>query len=230
VQTGTQTNIAVKKTRLYNYPSPYSECIDLTSYSSDLYNFIINSNNVYRQSDCFKLCLQREIIKSCGCYSSEFSILNANLNVCSKNLTQYFCLVNVKNTFISSKQKECLDECPLECTSELYDFSLSSLDFPNSQAFNLVRNDRALFTILQSLNNETLTFDVFKKSFVSLNIYYPHAQYTKITESPQYTYIGLFSSVGGSLGMFLGFSIFSVLEFAEVLIQMIKILLFKERN
>ena len=106
-----------------------------------------------------------------------------------------------------------------------YDYSLSSLEFPNTQVFNVVQNDRQLFTDLQMFYNQTLTFDVFKKSFVSLKVYYPYPQYTLITESPQYTNIGLFSSVGGSLGMFLGFSIFSVLEFVEVLIHIMKILI-----
>lgn len=225
VQTGTESNIAVKRTLLLNYPAPYSACIDLTSFSSDLYNYIINSKKVYRQSDCFNLCLQRAMIKACGCYSSEYSNLSTSVKPCSSNLTEYYCLFQTKNDFIGSNSKECKAECSLECSTVFYDYSLSSLEFPNTQVFNVVQNDRQLFTDLQMFYNQTLTFDVFKKSFVSLKVYYPYPQYTLITESPQYTNIGLFSSVGGSLGMFLGFSIFSVLEFVEVLIHIMKILI-----
>ena len=223
VQTGTQANIGVKRSFLYNYPDPYSNCIDLTSFSSELYNFMRDNNKVYRRSDCFELCLQRAIINTCGCFTSKFNKMNANVSACL-NISQYDCLITTTNSFISG-QANCLADCPLECTSVKYDVSLSSLDYPNSKAFEVIFNDKKTFARLQSLYNQTLTFDVFKKSFVSLNIYYPYVQYTKITEMPKITSSGVFSSVGGSLGMFVGFSIFSVLESLEIVIRMVKILI-----
>ena len=53
-------------------PSPYSECIDLKSFSSILYNSIIDSKRAYRQSDCFDLCYQKNVIENCGCYYLQF--------------------------------------------------------------------------------------------------------------------------------------------------------------
>ena len=43
-------------------PFPYSSCIDLSSYSSVLYDYILHLNYSYRQIDCLDLCIQQKII------------------------------------------------------------------------------------------------------------------------------------------------------------------------
>ena len=93
VQTGTEINIAVKRTFTQNEPKPYTECDSLVSFSSDLYNFIINSGKTYRQEDCFRLCRQNLIIKNCGCYWTKFGSLHASTLPCL-NYTALLCNFN----------------------------------------------------------------------------------------------------------------------------------------
>ena len=50
VKTGEYSSIAVKRTFIHKEPYPYSECSDLTSYKSELYDFILSLN---RQVDMF---------------------------------------------------------------------------------------------------------------------------------------------------------------------------------
>ena len=73
IKAGERTSISVKRTFISNVNSPYTACQDLTSYSSPLYDLIVNSKQyyMYRQQDCFNLCIQKSIISACNCsYSS----------------------------------------------------------------------------------------------------------------------------------------------------------------
>jgi hypothetical protein len=69
------------------------------------------------------------------------------------------------------------------------------------------------------------TYDLYKDYFYSIKVFYAEATYTQITEAPQQGIVDLLSSLGGNLGMFLGFSIFSFVELLELLIKVIWILL-----
>ena len=62
VDLGKLTSITVRRTFNQKYPYPYSECLDLTGYSSDLYDYIKNSNRTHRKTDCFELCIQQLVI------------------------------------------------------------------------------------------------------------------------------------------------------------------------
>ena len=72
------------------------------------------------------------------------------------------------------------------------------------------------------------SYDSFREYFYAINIFYPSLKYTYISESPQMTVLNLLSSLGGSLGMFLGFSVFSLLELFELLFELILNLVFSK--
>ena len=74
--------------------------------------------------------------------------------------------------------------------------------------------------------NETLTYDMYKERFAGLNIYYTNLQHIRITQAPKITLIDLISNLGGTIGIFLGFSIFSLIEVMEIFVQIIFILIF----
>ena len=40
IETGKETNIGIKRVFTQNQPKPYSECVDLSEFSSDLYDFM----------------------------------------------------------------------------------------------------------------------------------------------------------------------------------------------
>ena len=62
----------VKRSIINKAPLPYSECIDLKSFDSILYQSIIKAKKAYRQSDCFDLCFQKNVIENCGCYYLQY--------------------------------------------------------------------------------------------------------------------------------------------------------------
>ena len=173
---------------------------------SEFYNVLIRQNKTYRQIDCFNLCLQRNIIKTCGCYYTRYFNLNENIEPCL-NVIQYDCVMNETRQLRSSTYKHsCSTECPLECDSVSYDLNWSSLDYPSRDYFNLIKK----------VENLNVTYEMYKKNYIALKVFYPYTQYTLISQTPKATPVDLIASVGGALGVFLGLSIFSLLEVVEI--------------
>lgn len=56
---------------------------------------------------------------------------------------------------------------------------------------------------------------------VSFEVFLPSLKYTVIAQKPEYIFIDLISSLGGSMGLFFGASLLSLLEQAELLINLI---------
>ena len=218
VKTGEEANIIIKKTFTHNHPWPYSDCNDFKEFNSFLYDFItLTLKRHYRQKDCFYLCGQKYAIERCKCYNSRMpEIIQAPPCL---NLTQMECIRREEVNIDQKKLIECQKECPLECDSVGYDLYASSLEYPSHELYNIYKEE-----------TQITDFDGYKNAFLALNIYYSSAQYTDIIESPKTTLVDMISSVGGALGIFLGFSIFSLFEILELLFQIFYILLFRKTN
>jgi hypothetical protein len=211
---GKETNIVVGRTFKSMKEKPYSECQDVNTINSEIVrlNKQKHKKYAYRQADCFDLCLQRLIVKSCGCYFTKYSSLDES-SPCL-NLTELECINKQQGLF---RQEDCENDCPLECSSAHYDYSISSLSFPNPKFFDLLKSDGTFLNELQTNHNVNLSnLESFQKYFLSLNIFYSSLEYTEITEKPTFTPIDLLSQIGGSLGIFLGFSLFHFIELIEI--------------
>ena len=214
LEPGKSTFISVKKTITHKYPYPYSNCIELNSFSSELYDIIIGSNKTYRQRDCIELCIQRKIIENCGCYSLENHDLKTTARPCLK-LIDLFCLREQKANF---NAKECEKNfCPLECDSIKYDLVLSSIVFPNLKGFNSL-SESSIKYMQREVSNQSLTYDLFKQMYLQFNVFYPYLEYSEMSESPKMSIIDLFTQIGGSLGMFFSLSVFTIFEILEVFV------------
>jgi hypothetical protein len=220
VESRKNTFISIKKTITKKYPSPYSDCINLDAYKSDLYDYItITQKKAYRQQDCFELCIQRQIIDKCQCYYTKYVDLGTGVRPCL-NITDYTCGGNSYNNF---NLDECqTNSCPLECDSTTFDLSLSSLEYPDEKTYELYKSLYKYDDYYLKEFNLTLTYELFKSNVAFITVYYPNLQYTEITESPKTTLYDLFTQIGGSLGMFVSFSVFTLFEFIEIAILCLK--------
>ena len=135
----------------------------------------------------------------------------------------------VSEQFVDDTSVEsCLKDCPLECESITFDLQLSSLEYPSIQFFNAFLNDTSSFQTQNSL--DLSSYEKFKECFLAVNIFYPFLQYNKITIAPKLSVIDLISQIGGSLGMFLGFSLFHFVEVGEILFLTFFVWLAKKLN
>ena len=204
---GEKSFIGIKRRFIQNAPSPYTECQDLTLYSSDLYNYIIKLNKTYRQKDCFDLCTQKFIIRKCGCYFTGFNNPNSNeIKPCS-NLTEYNCTLKALN-YVDIV--ECASEyCPLECDSIQYDLTVSSLIYPSLDDYN-------------SLNiSSSISYEEWRTKKIVIQVYYSELDYTLIQETPAMTLASLIAYLGGTMGLIVSVSFFTVLEISELIILLL---------
>ena len=180
--------ISIKRTLVYKQPYPYSDCFDLTLYRSDFYDFIINSNQTYRQVDCFDLCKQDIFISKCGCFYTRYPNMKNQIRPCM-SMSDFNCFREIEALGNYDLDKCALNSCPLECNSVRYDVTISNLN--------------------SILSSYSLGF---------IDVFYQSLAYTEITEIPKMVVIDLLGQIGGNLGMFISLSVFSLLEIAEILI------------
>jgi hypothetical protein len=227
-----ETNLPITKTITHHFPSPYSQCQDLASFSSEFYDFLVKSlKKAYRQYDCFNLCRQKIIIEKCGCYYPKYPRLDNHTSSCL-NQTQWECISDPKNDLDTNSQKECTLKCPIQCESITYSLQLSSAWFPTESISSLWYNKTCQnknFTILSECyaNWNDNDYATYPNLSLALNVFYPYLEYTEISETPKTSWFDLVSQVGGSLGVFLGLSVFHFLEVFEIIFLIFYVLLKK---
>jgi len=75
---------------------------------------------------------------------------------------------------------------------------------------------------LPTINNRLIKYDseIKKTGYSRINVYQGSYEKTVVTEVPKITEEGLFSSLGGILGLMLGSSILSVVEILELILNL----------
>ena len=65
------------------------------------------------------------------------------------------------------------------------------------------------------------TYENVTRTFFALRVYYDDLKYTLIKQQPKIELFDLISNIGGTLGLFLGFSFISLLELFEVVAELV---------
>jgi len=215
VKPGEIAYISVSRTLTVKQPTPYSSCIDLTQYSSKYFDFIVKQQQkAYRQSDCFDLCYQERATSMCGCYDLRFANINTNVTIppCL-NWTQWEC---IKSAYYQYDYTECASlYCPLECEKMTFDTRLSNLEAPSY----------IYYLSLDSDFKRRYSYDDFRMHWLSIEVFYSTLSYTTMYEMPKVSLTDLLAQIGGSLGMFVSFSVFSFFELIEIVILLICVLI-----
>jgi hypothetical protein len=228
---GSITNIDINKVITKRMPKPYSDCEDLSeidtgsSETSVLFNTILKSNYSYRQKDCFELCLQKTIIEKCECYDLQYPMLfNSKpcLNQSEIECTEKLYYEFIENDYIN---KKCIQYCPLECDSVSYQLSTSTSTYP-TEIYAKILMTRP--QIQKYFANETITYEKLRETLVALDINYADLKYTIISEIASRTLIDLVASIGGTISLFLGTSLMSLVEVFEKMVNIV--IIFKNRS
>jgi hypothetical protein len=201
---GFETNLVINKIYSKHLNKPYDSCqFDKewpASFNRRIYDLFLKNELVYNQRDCVEICYQRLAISKCNC-SDRNSIKISPNDYCFEDKDNK-CLVEAYKIF---KFKEnsyvfnvCLPSCPLECTNKDFQFTSSF-----SQLTPNYRNT------------------------ANVNIYYESLSYLEMIESEAITITDLISRIGGILGLFLGISFMSFMEFVDMFFKIFLILIRK---
>ena len=84
---------------------------------------------------------------------------------------------------------------------------------------------------LSSLNIPlSLPYEELRIQYLSFSVYYSQLEYTLIQETPAVTLPNLIASIGGSMGLIVGISFFTILEVSELFVLLLHAFIYRHFN
>ncbi|KAL5011457.1 hypothetical protein ScPMuIL_010008 [Solemya velum] len=203
VSPGKSTFVAVKKTKLSFLPKPVKafgnmECIDKIVRKLKYFD-------TYSYDACVEECAGDLIISECGCKEVLFP---GNARTCDP-IELIGCVETTKDTF---SKTHC--DCQMPCEVTHYNVQLSTALFPRVNFMRLI--DEEKYNKIGSYENRVVQ-QYISANWLEMRVYFDTKLYTVQEQVPELTDADLWASIGGYLGLFLGASIHSALEFCEFL-------------
>ena len=223
VMPGIGVNFIVDRSFYKQHPAPYSDCtVDennelvanarLDSY--ELFDAFKHSNYSYSQASCIRFCTQMNVSSVCGCTMFKIDYQVANVNHCL-TAAQYECAEKAGDAFVSSGlvNSVCLPMCPLECEKKTTHAAILPYKYP----YSTIYVSEAISPVADFVNQTDFS-DNLVDNLVQFSVYYDTLAYTLVEEEPKMTADDLFGTLGGHLHLFMGMSLLSFVEIAELML------------
>ena len=170
------------------------------------FNFLGDEGEGYSISSCSYDCLLTRIAEECECTldSTTSNERYEMLPVCT--VSDLCCVLEQQRVTV-----DC--QCPAACNSTAFDLFNSYSAFP-AQYF--AEDVETRFTHLYNFSFNT------RDNILSVNVYFESLNVETQTTSDAYGPVALLSDIGGQLGLFMGVSVISVMEFVTWLIDEVK--------
>ncbi|XP_065060101.1 FMRFamide-activated amiloride-sensitive sodium channel-like [Rhopilema esculentum] len=214
VQPGTQTLISIEQKFIFRKEKPYtSKCVNREG--DPVYPGRYGVNNCL-QSNCLQSCHHLKLYERCGIIANSalyhLSRRGKKLPNPPKNVSgdAGTCLLEFYGD-LSSKKGTC--DCPLPCYEETFKLTGTSSRWPTNVDMQYYRP-----VLSKVLNRTNVSEDFIRSNFLQLNVYFKSFSYQKAMEAPAMNFFSLVAGIGGSLGLFIGASFFSILEFLTFII------------
>jgi hypothetical protein len=93
--------------------------------------------------------------------------------------------------------------------------------YPSPAYSSTLVNKLSNFQKMYGVNPANMSYTDISQSFLSFSVYYDSLIYTEVDDEVAFDFGHLLSSVGGTMGLFLGISILSLLEIVELIYEFI---------
>ncbi|XP_066955766.1 uncharacterized protein [Macrobrachium rosenbergii] len=201
---GFLTSIGIQMKNINRVGQPHGNC-----HAKNWENF----HRDYSQKSCRLLCLEKKIQEECGCANAINDLLqalNSPLPRCNPtNITQDLCRQVQKKVITDGR----LCTCPPACEELIYN-PLLSMNQINQKFYRLLKNKKSIYVGDDVCSGSGL-------STARLHIYLESLLTEVITESPAMSFNDLLANVGGHLGLFIGLSLVTVVELAELVLDLV---------
>ena len=211
IQPGTLTRIVINRRVLRRLPSPYpSDCENRkgTDFLPGRYTVI----------NCHQSCLHAYMYKKCGIMDS---VVRYNLKEKGKNFPEWAGEDKKKDlerctldSYTATLSKEISCHCPLPCEEEKFITRVSSSKWPTNADLRYYKP-----ILARILNKTEVTDDFIYDNMLSVQIYFEGLDYEEAIEVPAISNASIFGSIGGAIGLFIGASCYSVVEFLQFIIN-----------
>ncbi|CAO4360202.1 unnamed protein product [Caenorhabditis nigoni] len=211
---GTASSLGVSYVQTTRLAKPYGTCTTKTKLETTHYT------GTYTVEACFRSCMQEKIIATCGCYYPAYSHApNTTQFVSCDNGVQTLTNLNCVDQINSADSTEfdvltdC--DCPQPCEVDSYGVTVSTAQWPSDSYTPTECNPGGPSGPWDASGESCL--DWYKANTILIEIYYERMNFQVLTESPAYTFVNFISDVGGQVGLFLGMSIISVIEYVVLI-------------
>ena len=170
------------------------------------FNFLQGEYSTYSASACLVDCIHTSMADDCECigarsFYSPDTPRYSQLPNCT--LEEVCCVMNELMS-----PHEC--NCPAACSSILYETTVSYSYFPAEHASE------------EYASRIKVPANFFPTNFLKVNVYFETLNFETQTTTSVYSFVSLLSDIGGQLGLFLGLSVISLLDFWDWIIKMIR--------
>lgn len=216
---GFETDVATDRVFVRKMRDPYSNCVPNTEnfdWANKMVEDTFKTTPSYTQQSCLQICYQKYLVEKFNCFDDYLPFFKGSTTrPCPTILDSFNNSLNYykESYFNESQDDKCLDLCPIECEYFNYRTSMSNLEFPSEGYMDV---------LVQKLNNTDR--ESIKSGVMAVNIYYKSDSMTLISENAKMEFGVFISNFGGTLGLFLGMSILSLVEIADFIFETILIL------
>jgi hypothetical protein len=223
IEPGKCTSIVMEKVVTTTLRAPYGKCKEIVGDESILVSGILKRGFLYRKAYCLIQCNVLYTVQQCKCRSAlHYDWFNTSC-LC-KTKVELDCIESVESFFAQNAYApDCEELCPLECEITSYTFTLFTSDYPTHAWATYLSTVQGVKNIF-ALNNQSFSYETLKNSAVCVDIYFNSLHYTAIMDSPSMSSLDLVCNFGGLLGLFLGMSLLSVVEYVEIVIHIASIM------
>ena len=221
LMTGQFALIGIRKVKIKRQPSPYSDCIqNHDPFSRDVYEELYNVQ--YDKSGCLKTCRQKYIIKTCRCASAyypksgiAFGGEGNIVDVCNISNNDTSDCLYAANIHFNNANFDC--NCPSACKEEEFHPTISKVAWPTAvnEDETMSQLKSACPHLYKTSQNRESDVVVTRNNFIRLSVYFKDLRYEQITEVPIYTWPKFLADLGSCIGLWMGFSILTIIEFVE---------------
>ncbi|XP_065070775.1 acid-sensing ion channel 4-A-like [Rhopilema esculentum] len=210
---GQLTRIEISKTVVTRLKSPFhSNCTNGE-------NKPLLFEGTYTIENCHITCALNMAHKQCKSIDFHNNMfLPEHMRKNSTNISEAVaCSTSIYNYLIDTNFESC--HCQLPCMETKFHKTVSTAKWPPK---NDLPAYKALASAAFGLNKSEVTDEFIRNNFLKIDVYFGELSFQKITEVEEFTTVKLISDIGGQMGIWVGASVFSVVELLFLLWQSIK--------
>ncbi|WKY16363.1 hypothetical protein Q1695_001208 [Nippostrongylus brasiliensis] len=215
---GFASSFGMKKKLIQRLSGPYGDCIHTESFNKTDY---IYQRYDYHPEGCHRSCFQTNLIRDCACGDPRFPVPKTHRHCSAFNATARACLERNIGAFGDfhhvTERMDC--ECKQRCTEIVHEVTFSASRWP-SGATDLGDCDGM---------TETECENYYRLNAAMVEVFYEQLNYELLQESEAYGLVNLIADFGGHLGLWLGFSVITVMEVIVLILDVVSIC-FRRRN
>ena len=207
---GAYTRIILHKQVYKRLPAPYpSKCVDKGH---------VIYPGLYTPRNCKRSCFVKYAKKACGGSDAFVEYFTGEKRNPPLNITELNCFYGKQiEAAWPENAKQC--DCPLECEEETFFPMVSQSLWPTPADLPYYKK---IFASSLGLNYTAMTDEYVYNNFLKVNIFFNELAFEKVSEMPEWTKQKLVSDIGGQMGIWIGASLFSILELIIFLFYFLK--------